>query len=112
MGVAFLTQGLVAYINANLRMPIRVMVMGSAISIAGIFFWRLLFSAFAFPGLEITVHPQRNDYAVTGDTLEFAQNRPSMFGFTVMSPCPSRLRRSSLTVGWASSTSWSGCGSP
>ncbi|MEO8595935.1 MAG: sugar transferase [Candidatus Solibacter sp.] len=48
MGVAFLTQGLVAYINANLRMPIRVMVIGSAISVAGIFFWRLLFSAFAF----------------------------------------------------------------
>ena len=48
MGVAFLTQGLVAYINANLRMPIRVMLMGSAISVAGIFLWRLLFSAFAF----------------------------------------------------------------
>jgi len=48
MGIAFLTQGLVAYINADLRMPIRVMVLGSGISIAGIFLWRVLFSAFAF----------------------------------------------------------------
>jgi len=48
MGIAFLTQGLVAYINADLRMPIRVMVLGSAISIAGLFLWRVLFSAFAF----------------------------------------------------------------
>ena len=48
MGVAFLTQGLIAYVNVNLRMPIRVMLTGSAISVAGIFLWRLLFSAFAF----------------------------------------------------------------
>ncbi len=47
MGVAFLTQGLIAYINANLRVPIRVMVVGSAISVVAIFFWRVLFSAFA-----------------------------------------------------------------
>ena len=33
MGVAFLTQGLIAYINANLRVPIRVMVVGSAIAV-------------------------------------------------------------------------------
>lgn len=48
MGVAFLTQGVIAYINANLRVPIRVMLTGSAIAVAGIFFWRVLFSAFAF----------------------------------------------------------------
>jgi len=28
MGVAFLTQGLIAYVNSNLRVPIRVMVVG------------------------------------------------------------------------------------
>ena len=48
MGVAFLFQGLIAYINANMRVPIRVMLVGSAIAVAAIFFWRLLFSAFAF----------------------------------------------------------------
>jgi FlaA1/EpsC-like NDP-sugar epimerase len=48
MGVAFLCQGLIAYINANMRMPIHVMLVGSAIAVAAIFLWRLLFSAFAF----------------------------------------------------------------
>ena len=48
MGVAFLCQGLIAYINSNMRVPIKVMLVGSAIAVAAIFFWRLLFSAFAF----------------------------------------------------------------
>jgi sugar transferase (PEP-CTERM system associated) len=48
MGVAFLCQGLIAYINNNMRVPIRVMLVGSAIAVVAIFFWRLLFSAFAF----------------------------------------------------------------
>ena len=48
MGVAFLTQGLIAYLNADLRVPIRVMVTGSAIAVVAIFCWRLLFSAYAF----------------------------------------------------------------
>ena len=47
-GVAFLCQGLIAYINANMRVPIRVMLVGSAIAVVAIFLWRLLFSAFAF----------------------------------------------------------------
>ena len=47
MGVAFLTQGLIAYLNANLRVPIRVMVVGSAIAVIAIFFWRVFFSAYA-----------------------------------------------------------------
>jgi sugar transferase (PEP-CTERM system associated) len=48
MGVAFLCQGLIAYLNANMRVPIRVMLVGSAIAVMAIFLWRLLFSAFAF----------------------------------------------------------------
>src|ERR1035441_10370144 len=48
MGVAFLCQGLLAYLNANLRVPIHVMLLGSAIAVVAIFLWRLLFSAFAF----------------------------------------------------------------
>jgi sugar transferase (PEP-CTERM system associated) len=48
MGVAFLCQGLIAYLNANLRVPIHVMLLGSAIAVVAIFLWRLLFSAFAF----------------------------------------------------------------
>jgi sugar transferase (PEP-CTERM system associated) len=48
MGVAFLCQGLIAYINANMRVPIKVMLLGSAIAVIAIFLWRLLFSAYAF----------------------------------------------------------------
>src|ERR1017187_7256471 len=48
MGVAFLTQGLITYLDADLRVPIRVMGLGSALAVFAIFFWRLLFSAFAF----------------------------------------------------------------
>src|ERR1035441_4722304 len=47
MGVAFLSQGLIAYLNPSLRVPIKVMLVGSGIAVAAIFFWRLLFSAFA-----------------------------------------------------------------
>src|SRR5438445_11177847 len=47
MGVAFLTQGLIAYLNAGLRVPIRVMVVGSALAVIAIFFWRVFFSAYA-----------------------------------------------------------------
>ena len=48
MGVAFLCQGLIAYITPNMSVPIRVMLMGSALAVVAIFLWRLLFSAFAF----------------------------------------------------------------
>ena len=47
MGVAFLTQGLIAYLNASLRVPIRVMVLGSAFAVVAIFFWRIFFSTYA-----------------------------------------------------------------
>jgi sugar transferase (PEP-CTERM system associated) len=46
MGVAFLTQGFIAYLNANLRVPIRVMVVGSGIAVVAVFFWRLFFSTY------------------------------------------------------------------
>jgi sugar transferase (PEP-CTERM system associated) len=48
MGVAFLTQGLITYVNSDLRVPIRIMVVGSAITVVVVFLWRILFSAFAF----------------------------------------------------------------
>jgi sugar transferase (PEP-CTERM system associated) len=48
MGVAFLSQGLIAYLNAGLRVPIRVMLTGSALAVVAIFLWRVFFSAYAF----------------------------------------------------------------
>ncbi|HEY2011957.1 MAG TPA: TIGR03013 family XrtA/PEP-CTERM system glycosyltransferase [Bryobacteraceae bacterium] len=46
IGIAFLMQGLISYLDSALRMPIRVMVVGSFLAMAAIFFWRLLFSAY------------------------------------------------------------------
>lgn len=47
MGVAFLTQGVIAYLDPSLRVPIRVMVVGSAIAVVTIFLWRIFFSTYA-----------------------------------------------------------------
>lgn len=47
IGVAFLMQGLISYFGPSLRMPIRVMVLGSSLALIAIFSWRSFFSAYA-----------------------------------------------------------------
>jgi sugar transferase (PEP-CTERM system associated) len=47
LGAVFLMQGLVSYVNRGLRIPLRVMVAGSALSLVAMFFWRVFFSAYA-----------------------------------------------------------------
>jgi len=47
MGAAFLTQGFLSYLGPSQRVPIHVMAAGSALAMAGLFLWRLAFSAFA-----------------------------------------------------------------
>src|ERR1051326_5233209 len=47
MGVAFLLQGLIAYVAPGLRVPIWVMIWGSGIAIVAIYFWRIFFSTVA-----------------------------------------------------------------
>jgi len=47
IGIAFLVQGLVAYLDRSLRMPIRVMLLGSFLAMGSIFLWRILFNAYA-----------------------------------------------------------------
>jgi len=46
VGIAFLLQGLISYIDPTLRMPLRVMVAGSAMAIPVIFVWRIVFSSY------------------------------------------------------------------
>jgi sugar transferase (PEP-CTERM system associated) len=46
IGIAFLFQALVGYLDASLRVPIRVMVTGSFVAIVAIFGWRVFFSAY------------------------------------------------------------------
>jgi sugar transferase (PEP-CTERM system associated) len=47
LGAAFLIQGAVSYLDRSLRMPLHVMVPGSAMAIAVIYGWRVLFSSYA-----------------------------------------------------------------
>jgi sugar transferase (PEP-CTERM system associated) len=46
MGIAFLMQGLVSYVDPHLRIPLRVMGLGSSLAVMAIFAWRNLFSAY------------------------------------------------------------------
>lgn len=46
-GSALLIQGLVSYVNRSLRMPLRMMLLGSALMLVTIFLWRLFFGTFA-----------------------------------------------------------------
>src|ERR1051325_2710993 len=45
LGAAFLVQALVSYIDRNLRMPLHVMVPGSALALGELYVWRLFFSS-------------------------------------------------------------------
>lgn len=47
LGVAFLMQGVISYVDEDLRVPLRVMVLGSLFSLAAIFLWRIFFSTYA-----------------------------------------------------------------
>ena len=44
MGAAFLLQALISYVDRDLRIPLHVMLPGSALALAFIFGWRLLFN--------------------------------------------------------------------
>lgn len=46
MGIAFLVQGLISYLDRDLRIPLRVMALGSSLAMMAIFVWRILFSAY------------------------------------------------------------------
>lgn len=46
LGTAFLIQGVVSYVDRDLRMPLHVMVPGSAMALVGIYGWRVFFSAY------------------------------------------------------------------
>jgi sugar transferase (PEP-CTERM system associated) len=51
LGAAFLIQGGVSYLDRTLRMPLHVMLPGSAIAVIVIYTWRVLFSQYALERL-------------------------------------------------------------
>lgn len=53
-GVAFLVQGLISYLSSDLRVPVRVMLLGSLIVIVAIFLDRLLFGAMTLQAMAKT----------------------------------------------------------
>jgi sugar transferase (PEP-CTERM system associated) len=63
LGAAFLVQGLISYLDRDLRMPLHVMVPGGAMVLGGIFGWRVLFSSVVLK-------------AMGGDRLLFVGNSP------------------------------------
>ncbi len=46
IGITFLVQGLVSYVNPGMRIPLRVMALGSFLAMTAIYIWRNLFSAY------------------------------------------------------------------
>jgi lipopolysaccharide/colanic/teichoic acid biosynthesis glycosyltransferase len=48
MGIAFLFEGLISYLDPFVKLPIAVMLLGSALAVIGIFVWRILFSTYAY----------------------------------------------------------------
>jgi lipopolysaccharide/colanic/teichoic acid biosynthesis glycosyltransferase len=53
-GVAFLAQGLISYIDRDLRVSVPVMLVGSLIAMSGIFVWRLWFGSVAGQMIGVT----------------------------------------------------------
>lgn len=97
-GLAFLFEGLISSLAFRLRLPIRVMLFGSCLSVSVIYAWRLFFSRYASrilgdarvllvgtdPALEalgayIASHPQ-SGFRVTGCVLEEGCRQASVAG--------------------------------
>src|SRR5215831_16602465 len=47
IGAVFLIQGLISYLDASLRMPLHIMLIGSVLAVASIYTWRVFFSSYA-----------------------------------------------------------------
>jgi sugar transferase (PEP-CTERM system associated) len=107
MGIAFLMQGLVSYLDRDLRIPLRVMALGSSLAMLSIFLWRHVFAAFVVrvvgrdrlllvgdsPVLvaiaeHISRHPEMG-MAVTGYVSDFPEQRSSHPGGKVLGPLSS-----------------------
>ena len=123
IGIAFLTQGFIAYLSRNLRMPIHVMVLGSSLALVAIYCWRVFFSAYALrvvgrdslllvggsPVLEeiaqyIVDHPEKG-FSISGYVDDFHEPGFQLPGAKVLGPMASlgpivdRTQPSRIVVG-------------
>jgi sugar transferase (PEP-CTERM system associated) len=102
MGIAFFMQGFISYVDHDLRMPLRVMTLGSSIAMVGIFGWRILFSAYVVAvvgrdrlllvgdspilleiGRHIAEHPEKG-MAITGYVGKFPEDGAELPGGKVL----------------------------
>jgi sugar transferase (PEP-CTERM system associated) len=107
MGIAFLMQGMVSYVDRDLRIPLRVMATGSFLAMSSIFAWRHIFTRYVVQivGRErllmvgdspvlvsiaehIATHPEKG-IAVVGYVGDFPEQESSHPGGKVLGPVSS-----------------------
>ncbi len=107
MGIAFLMQGMVSYVDRDLRIPLRVMATGSFLAMSSIFAWRHIFTQYVVQivGRErllmvgnspvlvsiaehIATHPEKG-IAVVGYVGDFPEQESSHPGGKVLGPVSS-----------------------
>jgi len=92
-GIAFLAQGLISYLDSDLRVSVRVMLLGSVIATSGIFVWRLWFGSVAGQMIGLTrlvfigsgpilteLHRWIDEHPEAGLAIEAAVERPEDLG--------------------------------
>ena len=78
MGLAFMAQGLISYLNKDLRVPAHVMVVGSAIAIVAIFGWRILYSAYVLRVVGAQKFLFVGGSGIMDEIAEYLQEHPEM----------------------------------
>lgn len=76
LGAAFLLQGLISYVDLDLRMPLHVLVPGSTLALAGIYGWRVLFSAFVVKAVGSDRLLLVGNSPVLTEIVEYLSNHP------------------------------------
>jgi len=75
-GVAFLAQGLISYLSANLRIPVRIMLMGSILAAGIIFVNRVLISSYTIHAIAKTQLLLVGASPVLGELDRYIDERP------------------------------------
>ena len=76
VGSALLIEGLVSYINRSLRMPLRMMLLGSILVLATLFLWRLFFGKVAVRVVGRDRLLLVGDSPLLGDIARHAEGHP------------------------------------
>ena len=75
-GSALLIQGLVSYVNRGLRMPLRMMLLGSLLMLITVFLWRLFFGRFAVRVMGRDRLLLVGSSPLSGDIAQYVEDHP------------------------------------